>query len=122
MEKLYGLTSTEIEIVEYFWSENRKVTFREIMEYFNTTLNKNWKKQTMSTYLKKLQEAKLIGADSSKKYFTYYSICTKEELIHNWTRKLIEDSFDSSLSNFVAAFSGGKKLSKEEAEKLKELI
>ncbi len=52
----------------------------------------------------------------------YYALCSKEELIHNWTRHLVEECFDNSISRLFAAFIGDKKLSEEEAEELKKLL
>ena len=52
----------------------------------------------------------------------YYYKCSRSELIQNWTKKMVKDSFDGSISNFVTAFTGGKKLSPEEAENLKKLL
>ena len=36
MGKNYGLTNTELEIMEYLWSLDKKVSFRELCEYFQT--------------------------------------------------------------------------------------
>ncbi|MCI9359142.1 MAG: BlaI/MecI/CopY family transcriptional regulator, partial [Lachnospiraceae bacterium] len=35
---------------------------------------------------------------------------------------LVQESFDNSIFNFVSAFTGGKKLSKEDADELRKLI
>lgn len=38
------------------------------------------------------------------------------------TRKVVENSYGNSIEKFVAAFTGGKKLSEEDAESLRKLI
>ena len=55
-------------------------------------------------------------------HYLYYALCTKEELIRGWTRKVVEEYFDNSISSFVMAFTGKQKLSEAEAEKLKKLL
>ena len=83
---------------------------------------KNWKKQTLNTYLTNLQRMGLIGTDKGTRHYLYFARCTREELIRDWTRRMVEECFDNSISSLVAAFTGGKKLSEEEAEKLRQLI
>lgn len=122
MNKYYGLSYTEKEIMDYLWETGEAVTFKELLDYVNTVLEKGWKKQTLSTYLKNLQLLDVIGVDDSQKNYKYYATCTREEHIHKWTQKLVNESFGSSLGKFVRAFSGGKKLSKEEADELRKLL
>ena len=67
MKKKYGLTYTEMEIMEFLWSQENEVQFKEILIYANEKLHKDWKRQTLSTYLKNLQMAGLVKAVDSKK-------------------------------------------------------
>ena len=122
MKKNYGLTNTEMQIMEKFWEENKRFSYRELSEYMNGTLDKKWKKQTLSTYLTNLQKMGLIEVDDSGKNYIYYATCTKKEVVQKWTRKLVKISFNNSIFNFVSAFTGGQKLTREEAEELKELF
>lgn len=122
MKRTYELTNAEEEIMEFFWHENRKISFKEALEYCNNTLNKEWKKQTLSTYLKKLQLDGLIGVDSTHKNYMYYPVCSKEKYAQAWTKKIVGDFFDNSISKLVAAFVENEKLSDEEAENLRKLI
>lgn len=122
MDKNFGLSHTEKEIMELLWQSEKPLSFREILDYANETWKKNWKKQTLNTYLLNMQKAGLIVSERGKVYQVYFPMCTKEEHIQNWTRKLVKETFEGSLYSLVAAFTGGEKLSEEEAEKLKRLI
>ncbi len=122
MKKFFGLTAAEAEIMELFWSASEPLSFKEIMEYITVVLKKDWKKQTLNTYLSNLQKAGLIQTERSSYRYRYMAACTKNKYVQQWTQKLVEDSYGNSIGNFVAAFTGGKKLSEEEAEKLKKLI
>jgi len=122
MEKRYGLSPTEYEIMEFFWNTEGKLAFRDILAYFNNEKNKNWKKQTLNTFLRILQDNDLIIADTSNKKFLYSPIHSKKEHIHLWTKKIVEDCFDNSLGNFLEAFTGGNKLSSEDAKELKKYL
>ena len=123
MERNYGLTNTEMEIMELLWSVKEPLPFRELIRYANEEWNKNWKKQTLNTYLNHLQKMGLVGIDKhATPHYLYYALCTKEKLIQEWTRKMVQECFDNSICGLVAAFTGGEKLSKEEAEELKKLM
>lgn len=122
MEKKYGLSQTEYEIMELFWSTDRKLSFKEILEYFNDKKKKNWKKQTLSSFLKILQDKNFIKFDTSGKKYQYYAVNKKEEHIHSWTRQLLEKSFENSMGKFLMAFSGGVRLSKKEVDELREYL
>lgn len=122
MKQNYGLTSTKMELMELFWDTKQPYTFRELLQYSNEVLGKNWKKQTLSTYLTNLQKMGLLDVSAKGKNNVYQASGTKDEYIHQWTEKLVRTAFDSSISKLVAAFTGGKKLSKEEAEEIKRLM
>ena len=122
MKKNYGVTNTEMQIMELLWQADGPVTFREIMDISATEWGKSWKVQTLSTYLITLQKMGLVDSERSGCSNAYQAVCSKEEHIHNWTRKLVETCFDNSFSRFALAFVGNGKLSKEDAEELKKLL
>lgn len=122
MEKKYGLSATEYEIMDYFWRSDSPRYFKDILQYFNTLGNKEWKKQTLSTFLKILQERKLIRSEKIGAKLAYFPVCTREEHIHNWTVEMCESSFDNSIGKLIAAYAGGERLSKEAADELREYL
>lgn len=58
------LSDTELMIMEYLWSQNIPKTFSEIKAFFEATTNKNWKKQTLSTFLLRLVKKEALYARS----------------------------------------------------------
>ena len=42
--------------------------------------------------------------------------------MQNYLKNLVETSFDNSIANLVAAFTGGQKLSEKDAEEIRKLI
>ena len=102
MEKKFGLSATEYELMEFFWDNPGEKSFKEILEYFNNVKGKNWKKQTLSTFLTILQNRGYLKADM--------------------LRKLCSDFFGDSLGRFLTAFSGGQQLSDKDAQELREYL
>lgn len=48
------LSDAEFMIMDYLWSQNTPKTFSEIKSFFDITTDKNWKKQTLNTFLLRL--------------------------------------------------------------------
>ncbi len=124
MKKNYGLTNTEMQIMELLWTAEKPLTFREIMDVATTQWKKTWKAQTLNTYLNGLQKMKMIRAEQgvTSPYNEYSPLCTKEQHIHEWTKEMLEACYDNSFSRFVSAFIGDGKLSEEDAEELRKLL
>lgn len=123
MNKNYGLTNTEMELMNIFWeSQDSRFSFKELTEYTHSVLGKEWKYQTLGTYLANLQRMGLLSVDTSGKNYVYYPSCSKDEYIHQWTKKLVRNAFDNSIGKFVYAFTGGEKLTEKEAAELKDLL
>ena len=122
MKKNYDLTKTEEQIMELLWATEDSMTFREIMDIAINKWGKTWKVQTLNTFLLGLQKMELVGAKKGTSCNYYYALCTKEQHIHNWTKKMVAECYGNSFSRFVAAFVGDGKLSEEEAEELKKLL
>ena len=122
MNKNFGLSYTEKEIMELLWQSGEPLSFREILDYANDTWKKNWKKQTLNTYLLNMQKAGLIGSERGKVYQVYFPLLTREEHIHNWTRKMVKETFGGSVYSLVAAFTGGERQSEEGAAQLSKMF
>lgn len=122
MKAFFGLTSNELDVMEMFWSKKDSMSFGEILEYMSTVFKKEWKSQTLNTYLSNLRKAGLVQVDRTNYHYQYSAACTKEEYIHRWTQKLVEDAYGNSISSLVAAFIGDGELSPEEAERIQRLI
>lgn len=121
----YNLSATEMEIMEYVWSTDKKLIAAEILNYFNENKSKNWKKQTLNTFLVKLIEKGVLQYDVSKNKKYYYPTTqsqTKTEHIKHWTQSFIQNTFDGSLYHFLYAFTGGSPLSENDADELRKYL
>ncbi len=122
MDTIYSLTPTEQIIMECFWEKGKGLTIKEILAYLKANHQKDWKKQTISTYIAGLQKAGLLRTDASHRPYIYHATCTKDEFIHGKTRKLVAEEYGNSLGRFVAAFVGNARLSSKEAQELREMV
>ncbi len=111
----YKLCDGEYHLMELVW-ELEPVTSTAL--YKECLPRLGWKKSTTYTMLRKLCERGLLRNQDS----VVTSLIKREAIEHFDSRELVEKRFDCSLPKFIAAFLGEKKLSKEEASELQQLI
>lgn len=114
------LSKTELEIMQYLWHIDREVTAREIRNNFSY---KNWSKQTISTYLKRLVDVGLINIRkvSVTKYF--YSVAITEEQ-YNFlpVNSIVNSKYRGSLSKFFCALIKPNNISINELDELEKYL
>ena len=121
MKNKFCLAVSEEQIMELLWKKDRGMPSKEILDYFNNQ-GKDWKKQTLNTYLSKLLERKFIERTSEDRRYLYFPIITKKEYRQKKAEKFIYDAYNGSFLNFVSALSGGELISQEDAKEIEKLI
>ncbi len=77
-----------------------------------------WKKPTTYTVLRKLCEKGLFRSEDG----IVTSVLSREEFYAKKSTRFVEDTFRGSLPAFLAAFSSGRKLSKDDVEEIRRMI
>lgn len=77
-----------------------------------------WKKSTTYTVLRKLCEKGIFRNEGG----TVSTVVSREEYYSAKSRQFVAETFDGSLPAFLAAFTGGKRLSASDAAELQRLI
>ena len=116
------LSDAEFMIMDYLWSQNTPKTFSEIKSFFDITTDKNWKKQTLNTFLLRLVKKGYLYANHQEAKATYYPTLSSEEYYQQYTSQIIQTSFHGSLTSFISAFTGNKKLSASDKEELMDFL
>ena len=116
------MSQSESLIMDFLWKNDGGKGFSEIMEYLNGELHKNWKKQTINTFIRHLIDKGLISADTSQKSRRYSAALTPAEYARWKADKILADFYDGSVEVFLSALTGGKKLSKELVDELDKMM
>ena len=111
----FKLFDAEYKFLDIIWglepinsTELAKISFEKL----------GWKKSTTYTMIRKL-----CGRDILKNENAVVTSLIKREQVQKYeSEALLEKSFDNSLPAFIATFLQDKKLSKKEAEELKNMI
>lgn len=113
-----AMSATEFYILKYLWSRETPATFSEIMTHFNEEEKKEWKKQTVNTFLTRLARKGFLNIDKSGKRAIYIPSVSRKKYYEDYAQQIIEDSYEGSLKNFVCAFTENHKLTSNEKEEL----
>ena len=111
----FKLFDAEYKFLDIIWelepinsTELAKVCFKKL----------GWKKSTTFTMIRKLCGRDILKNENA----TVTSLIKREQVQKYESEALLEKSFDNSLPAFMATFLQDKKLSKKEAEELKNMI
>ena len=77
-----------------------------------------WSKATTYTVIRRLSERGILKNENT----IVTSLVSKEEAQKSRLEEMVEETFEGSMPAFIAAFSKGKRLSREEVEQLRQLI
>lgn len=115
------LSKTKLEIMELFWTENR-LSFSAVMDYFREEKGKNWKKQTLSTFLRELiRDGFLIRKYEGKRTYYHY-IITKEQYEFGDIIELIAKKYHGQISGLIHDLILLYKIPDDEKQELIDII
>ena len=105
----------ESRFADIIWS-NEPLTSSELARRSEEALG--WKKTTSFTVLKRLCDKGIFQNIKG----TVTSLLSREEYYAKQSQKFVEDTFQGSLPAFLAAFTSGKALTKEEVAQLRRMV
>lgn len=111
----YHLCDSEYRFLQVVWTAE-PVGSGELVRLCAGELG--WKKSTTYTVLKKLCEKGVLKNENS----TVSSAVPREAVAEDAAETFVEKAFGGSLPGFLTAFMGGRKLTQQEAEMLRQLI
>ena len=76
-----AMSATEFYILKYLWSRETPATFSKIMTHFNEEEKKEWKKQTVNTFLTRLAQKGFLNIDKSGKRAIYIPSVSRKIII-----------------------------------------
>lgn len=120
----YELSNSENEIMKYLWENqvNKGKSFGEIMYYLNNDIQKNWKKQTVNTLLKRMIDKGLVMINQDFKNKLYVASVTQLEYERGKARAFLNEFYKGSVTGFISALTGGEKLDKKTADELRKML
>ena len=111
----YQLGAMESKFADLVW-DHAPVSTTELVKLCGAELN--WKRTTTYTVLKRLCEKGLFEAQNG----TVTVLLGRKAFYARQSRQYVDRSFQGSLPAFLAAFTGGRRLTASEAAELRAMI
>ncbi len=109
------LGAVEARFADIVWN-NQPLSSGKLVELCKNELG--WKKSTTYTVLKKLSLRGIFCNENG----IVKAVVTRDEFYSMQSQQFVNEMFEGSLPSFIAAFTSGKKLNKEESELIKRMI
>ena len=74
--------------------------------------NKNWKKQTLNTFLSRLIDKGLLERKKEETKAYYGAALTKAEFKQRKAKAILEECYEGKISHFIAALTGNNAITK----------
>lgn len=118
---MLNISDTELEIMEVLWEKGEPMGFGELLKGFNERTGRDWKKQTMGTFLTRMQYKGQVEAFGGTRK-QYRPCISREEHVKEASRNFLDKYYGGSFEKMFAALSGGDGLNEKKAEELKRML
>ena len=120
MTNFQKLSETEMEVMQIIWASGHPMTSSELLDIFTRNKGKEWKGQTMATFLSRLVEkGVLISTKQQGRTNIYEPYMSLEEYQSREANSLLETLYEGSVKNFLATLYDGKELTKDKIADLR---
>lgn len=116
------LTAAESIVMKSIWEAGVEMSLSEVMAYILEHYGKEWKSQTVSTFLSKLVQKGFIRMKREGRRITYEILVPEEEYKTSQSDKFVSFWNGGSVGEFLTAFYRDKKITKKEIEELRRVI
>ncbi len=120
MKMTNQITDAELEIMKVLW-EKKSLTLNELVEELSKEEPKN--KSTIKTLLYRLIDKNIVkSVEKNKKENEYKPLISEKKYLKSANETFLEKMYDGNVNNMLLNFVEDKKITKEEIEKLLNII
>lgn len=116
------LTNCEVLVMRVIWNSAEIMSIQEITSKINHTFHKDWKTQTVSTFLSRAVKKGYLEMKRNGRSFDYYPLVSEQEYGKREINKCVEIWSDGKLENLIASFAETNKLSEQEKMQIRRVI
>lgn len=116
------ITECEKIVMKCIWDNTDDLSMQDITEMVNTQYGKNWKTQTVSTFLARLVKKEYLRMYRKGRCFYYQPLVDKDEYKDDVLKDYVQFWDGGSMSAFVCGLFGKSMLSKSDREELRKKI
>ncbi len=120
--KLENLTDCEQLVMKTVWDAEEELSLMEVMARVNDKYHKDWKPQTVSTFLARLVKKGYLRHYRQGRVFFYQILVPLEVYKGQLTNDYVSFWNHNNADEFLCALTEERKLRKDEVERIQNLI
>lgn len=117
-----NLTECEQLVMKVIWNSEAELTLPDIVRKVNSTYQKEWKPQTVSTFLARLVKKGFLNSYRAGRTFYYQSLISEKTYGNRMIENCVEFWSNNNAGDLLCALNEERKLRSDEVEKIKSLI
>ncbi len=118
----YEISTCERMVMKIIWESEEDPDLAHVMNGVNQEFGKNWKPQTVSTFLARLVKKGYLSVYRKGRYSYYQPLVSKDEFKTSTVSENIRYFNQGNIGAFVCGLFDNMKLSKEDKERIKKKI
>lgn len=122
MYKKISISETELQVMTVLWNSQTPKTLTELLNYFYTEQGKDWKQQTLLTFLSRLEKKGLVSWEQNGRARSYKAAVSPKEYESLKAKGILDTLYRGSIKKFMTALFDGNALSQEEIDELKQWL
>lgn len=116
------LTECEVLVMKVIWENDEVMSVQEITSRINQKYKKDWKLQTVSTFLSRAVRKGYLEMKRNGRSFDYYPLVTEQEYGRREIVKCVDNWGSGKLGNLIASFAETRRLSEEEKTHIRRML
>ena len=117
-----SLTAAEKVVMKAMWDSDHPLTLGETTKLLNESYGKNWKPQTVSTFIAKVVQKGFLKMIREGRRITYEILISLEEYRACEAREFVAFWDKGDVAEFISAYFYGKKAGEEEVDRLRKVV
>jgi predicted transcriptional regulator len=114
------ISEAEGKVMEVFWRAQGPLSAEDVVIAMDN--DRDWSAGTIRTFLTRLVKKKALGTTPDGRRYLYQPLITRQDYVHEQSRRLIDTLFGGRIAPFVTHFSERENLNRDEIAELKRLI
>ncbi|MGN0350282.1 MAG: BlaI/MecI/CopY family transcriptional regulator [Roseburia sp.] len=118
----YSLSDCEELVMKCIWDSENDIGVQQITQMVNEKYGKDWKQQTVSTFLVRLVKKNYADMYRKGRNFFYHPKIEKAEYCENLVKNYVDFWNNGSVADFISDLYKNGKLSSKEKKEIKDAI
>lgn len=118
MSKIQRMSDAEKEVMQIIWAAGGSISSAWLLDELKSR-NKDWKPNTVLTFLARLIEKGILTAQKHGRANEYIPLVSEKEYKQSEARSFLDSVYDGSVKKFISALYEGDDLTTDEINDLK---